>query len=738
MRWWLMALALTSLVSGSAGPARGEELVRETREIVVEDERLRPAEIFEDGPIETEVIEAEEIERLPATNAAEVVARLPGIRTQQRVQGEEAAVSIEGMPPEYTKVLVNGQRFTGALDGVTDLADIPVHNVERIEILRGNQGARYGTEAAGGVINIVTRRAPEEGVRFDVEGGAGNDGQVRGDASAAFRLGRTGILLSGGHEEIDGYELPEGSRFSRTQAGSEDSEFPEHYFYGTVDHDLRENLTLHSRLGWRREDYTYAVDPDSALFAADGSTRQKREYETWTSTTGFQWLASEATQVTADFTYFSGVTDSQVGRSFEQEETQYKVDLAVDHVLETGPLSHVLLGAVDFRRSFLGLGDEPLPSDVQLDESRHRIGDVDERFYETGLFFESETAFWRWATLLLSVRLQTHSRFDAAVLPQVGLMLTPHETLKIRLGWGRNRRNPALRDLYQPASPQLGGSYFLEGNPDLQPESSQSWRAGFEWSPIRQASLSVTGFWNDFDDSIRSVLDDTVVVGSNATEGAGEAPVTPAEIDADFFQLCSDPLVGFRLPGCDRFVGAGGGGGGGGVTGVPANLFRKHNLDSVVTRGIEVRLDVRPHALVELEVGYTLLDTEVRDSDRPQLRELPNEPEHVFHARLYATLPRAGTRFAIEAEWRDRAIVETSGTGLLGFSDPDTLSDPAFLLNLRIAQPVWRRVEVFLDARNLTNQRIVDSYAIRGRTFFIGVRATFHPSWDPMTLGGRS
>ena len=82
-------------------------------------------------------------------------------------------------------------------------------------------------------------------------------------------------------------------------------------------------------------------------------------------------------QVTADFTYFSGVTDSQVGRSFEQEETQYKVDLAVDHVLETGPLSHVLLGAVDFRRSFLGLGDEPLPSDVQLDESRHRIGDVD-------------------------------------------------------------------------------------------------------------------------------------------------------------------------------------------------------------------------------------------------------------------------------------------------------------------------------------------------------------------------
>lgn len=733
MRGCLMGLAIASLSAGFGALARAEQPVRETREIVVEDERLRPAEIFEDTAVETEVIEAEEIERLPASNAAEIVARLPGIRTQQRVQGEEAAVSIEGMPPEYTKILVNGQRFSGSLDGVTDLADIPVHNVERIEILRGNQGARYGTEAAGGVINIITRRPPENGVRFDVEGGAGNDGQVRGDASAAFRLGRTGILLSGGHKEIDGYPFPEDERFSQTQAGSEDSEFPEHYFYGTVDHDLREDLKLHSRLGWRLEDYDYALDSDRALFEGDGRSHQKREYETWTSTTGFQWLAGEATNVTGDFTYFSGVTDSEVGRSFEQEETQYKVDLAVDHVLETGPLSHVLLGAVDFRRSSLGLDNEPLPPGVQLDESRHLTGDVDERFHETGIFFESETAFWEWATLQLSVRLQTHSQFDEAVLPQVGLMLTPHETLKIRLGWGRNHRNPALRDLYQPASPQLGGAYFLQGNPELQPESSQSWRLGFEWSPIRRASLSVTGFWNDFDDSIRSVLDETVVVGTSVT-GGGEAPI-PGENEGDFFQLCSDPLVSFRLPGCERFVG---GGGGGVVTPIPASLYRKHNLDSVITRGIEVRLNVRPHALVELELGYTLLDTEVHDSDRPQLRELPNEPKHVFHARFYATLPQVDTQFAIEAEWRDRAIVETSGTGLLGFSDPDTLSDPAFLLNVRIAQPVWRRVELFLDARNLTNQRIIDSYPIRGRTFFLGVRATFHPSWDPARLGRRS
>jgi outer membrane receptor protein involved in Fe transport len=349
------------------------------------------------------------------------------------------------------------------------------------------------------------------------------------------------------------------------------------------------------------------------------------------------------------------------------------------------------------------------------------------------VFFELESALAEWATLRLGLRLQTHSRFDEAVLPQVAFMLTPHETLKVRLSWGENQRNPSLRDLYQPPSPQLGGSYFLAGNPELQPESSQSWRAGFEWSPIRQASFSVVGFWNDFDDSIRSVLDDTVVVGSNVVEENGA--LLPTELEADFLELCSDALVNFRLPGCQRLAG----GGAAGIISTPitSNLFRKQNLDAVRTRGLEVRLDVRPHARLELELGYTLLDTEVRDSDRPDLRELPNEPKHVATARLYATLPWSETQVAIESEWRDRAIIETSGTGLLGFSDSATLSQPAFLLNLRIAQPVWRRVEVFLDARNLTDERIIDSYPIRGRTFFVGVRARFHPSFDLARLARR-
>jgi outer membrane receptor for ferrienterochelin and colicins len=741
VRPWLLLLWLVLPLS-----ARGEEAVRETEEIVVEDERLRPAEVFEDTAIETEVIEREKIEALPARDVSDIVGRLPGIRTQQRVQGEDAAVSIEGMPPEYTKVLVNGARYTGEIGGVSDLADIPTHNVERIEVLRGNQGVRYGTDAAGGVINVITRQAPESGVGFDLDGGVGQDGQVKGFGTTGFHLGRLGVTVSGGHYEIDGFDAPPGDqRFTRSQAGNEDSERLERHFYSTFDYALSPQLDLYARVGWRREDWDFAQDePEEGetgpqqigAFEGTDSSHLQRDYDTWTSTAGFRFRPGEATTVTGDVNYFTGHTDSEVGREFVQDEDQYQVNLSGEHLVETGPISHALLAALDWRRSSLALDNGPLPPNI--DSTAIRGSDVDEWFYQTGLYLETESAFSEWASLVLGLRLQTHSRFDDALLPQVALLLRPHESLKLRFSWGENQRTPSLRDLYQPESPQLGGTYFLAGNPDLQPENSQSWRASFEWSPHRIASLAVVGFWNDFDDSIRAVLTRDIAVGSNVAEGTG---TLPESVLLDLLELCSDPLVNFRLIGCDVF--SGGTGGAGVVTGVTAPVYEKVNLDAVRTRGVEVRLNVRPYdpLRLELELGYTLLDTEVRDSDRPDLDELPNEPKHVVDGRLFFTLPRIGTDFALTASWRDRAVIETSGTGLLGFSDPTSLSDPAFLLDVRIAQPLprWPNVQVYLDAINLTDTRVIDSYAIRGRTFFVGVRASFHPTGLPAWMrGGRS
>jgi outer membrane receptor for ferrienterochelin and colicins len=749
VRAWL-AFLLFMLPLAPAAPVRGEDPVRDTQEIVVEDQRLRPAEVFEDTAIETEVITEEKIEALPARDVSDIVRGLPGIRTQQRVQGEDAIVSIEGMPPEYTKILVNGARYVGAVDGVTDLADIPAFNIERIEILRGNQGVRYGSDAAGGVINIITKPAPDEGVDFLVDGGAGEDGQVAGYGATGFKLGRLGVTVTGGHYEIDGFEAPDGERFTTTLAGNEDSERIERHFYSTFDYALTESLDLYARVGWRREDWDYVNEIDvedllrdagssaeatAGLAGLDTKTIDRRDYETWTSTAGFKWTPGDATTIQGDLHYFSGATDSSVGREFFQVEDQYQLILSGEHLLETGPLTHILTAALDYRRSSLDLENGAPPPNI--DPSELRGGDVDRWFYQTALYLETDTSFNEWVDLILGLRLQQHSQFADAVLPQVGLLFRPHETLRIRASWGENQRTPSLRDLYQPESPQLGGSYFLAGNPDLTEESSESWRLGADWSPHRIVSFSVVGFWNEFDDSIRSVLDRDIRIGSVTATGTGGGTLDPTT-SADFLELCSDPLIDFRLIGCDVFVN-GGVPGAGIVTDVFAPVYKKVNLDSVRTRGVEARVNLRPYDpwKLEIELGYTYLDTDVNDRERPTLRQLPNEPRNVVDARVFFEVPRSETNFAFSMQWRDRAIVENSGTGLLGFADAATLSSPAFLMDVRIAQPLkpwFPNVEVYLDAKNLTNTRIIDSYAIRGRTFFVGVRANWNPKEWPSWL----
>lgn len=718
---WLARAILAAVLGGSA-PIGAEEPVHRAEDIVVEEQTLRPAEVFQDRPIETEILTEEEIRSLPAQNAAEVVDQLPGIRTQQRVQGEDAAVSIEGMPPEYTKILVDGQRYAGEIGAVTDLADIPIANVERIEILRGSQGLRYGTEAAGGVINLVTKDPPREGGRASLEGGYGQDKRVVGRATVGWGGETLGASLWVDHGQIDGYEPPEdvdavfvgAGRGSRTMTDDVNAKIVAR---------PRENLTLRTRMGWRREDDDLVGIGENGIVGGDGIDAS-REEQRWFVSQEAEGFVGDATRIVGALTWYDSRLESEVGRTFRLDEDEAKLDLAVDHFFATGPVQHAVTFGVDARLDRLQLDEGGLPPGI--DNPALRTDAVEERFTKTGLFLIGETELVDWAALHWGVRAQLHSEFDTEILPQVALLLTPFAQmegwgdLKIRLSWGRNHRTPSLRDLFQPPVAQLGGAYFLAGNETLTSESSTSWRAGFEYSPFRWMAVSAVGFWNDIDDHIRSTFSGSLPVGTR--EEVVEVPAARPGLDL----ICS--VTGFFFPECAAL----------GATvrqtvlvERTAPLFRKTNLDSVRTRGVEARLDLRPWPFFALHLGYTFLDTEVLDSNLIDLDELPNEPAHTVDARVVLTAPRTATQLTVRGRWRDRAVSETSGTGLLGFASP-ALTDPSLVIDARLTQPVGRlfgrerdAIQIYTDVYNATNEEAVDSNAIRGRTVFVGVRMAF-------------
>lgn len=706
---WL-AITTGVAISVSFAPAGAEE-VRRARDILVEGRTLEPAEIFEDTPTETEVLTRDDIQERPATNAAEVVRKLPGIRTQRRVQGEQAAVSVEGLPANYTKILVDGERYTGEVGGVQDLRDLPIGDVERIEILRGTQGLRHGTEAGGAVINLITRGAPRDAWRGSLSGGGGDAGKILGNGAVGVGNDWLGASLSFDHDQIDGFDAPDDLDEGVLTGGNADSRRLSRDVYGTLRYEPLAELRLETKLGWREEDERLAFD--------DLDDFDRRVFERWVLTQDVEWLASERTRVLGTVHWYDGRTESDVGRDVVIDDQEVKLHLAGEIFVETGPFSHALTAGVDARFDSLDLEEgEVAPSLVEAGLDAAPGGEtVREELQKAGFFLIGESELSRWASLEWGGRLQLHSEFDPRFVPQAAVLFRPHETLKLRVSVGRNYFTPSLRDLYQPAVPNVGGSYFLEGNPDLEPETSTSYRAGLEWTPRSWVSFSTVGFWNDIEDHIRSTRPPD---GGLITVGFEERLVTvPEDIRPGLAFICRDAMP--PPPICDVLE-----------SGVPQTvqspvtraLFRKQNLDTVTTRGFETRIELRPHHRFDLQLGYTWLDTKVVDSNLVGLTELPNEPHHTVDVLTRVTAPWVETDLILQARWRGRALIESSGTGLLGFTTANR-SDDSLFLDLRVSRAITPSVEVHADVRNLTDERVEDSNVVRGRTWFLGLRMRF-------------
>ncbi|NWG73565.1 MAG: TonB-dependent receptor plug domain-containing protein, partial [Rubrivivax sp.] len=134
-----------------------------------------------DAPAAISVVPRREIEARGVDNVLDAIRGVPGLSLQGRTIGGRKVISIRGMDSDQTLFLVDGKRV-GASDGVMGHSDyeydwIAVNDIERIEVVRGPLSALYGSEAMGGVVNVITRRPSAE--RWS--GGAAVEGLWPGD-----------------------------------------------------------------------------------------------------------------------------------------------------------------------------------------------------------------------------------------------------------------------------------------------------------------------------------------------------------------------------------------------------------------------------------------------------------------------------------------------------------------------------------------------------------------------------
>jgi outer membrane receptor for ferrienterochelin and colicins len=426
-----------------------------------------------DSIVTTDVVTREQIEASGASDASEVLETLPGVQVTRSFRG--AGVRMQGLDPRYTLVLVDGERVIGQTDGVVDLARIPAERIERIEIVKGAASALYGSDAVGGVINIITRqpRAPLESQTV-LSYGSRNTADASEALAAAREKWDAGLEL--GYHRTDGYDWDPGDL--------------------QTDGNAVEEASVGGRAG-------VDVSPDLEL-ALDGSYRiqDSRGVDQTGSATFDRQNLTEDASARIGGTHRSATAKTQLHAGGSLYRDQYALDQRDADDLDQYEDARETLAQLDAQRDqvwgrqLLSLGAEAAQATLvspRLSEDGLR--------YRGAVFAQDEWRVTDAVTLVPSARVDVDSWFGTHPTPRLAARWDVNEALALRVNAGLGFRAPTFEEMFLSFSNPSAG-YQVAGNPDLEPETSVGVTAGAECAASSRVQLRLDGFYTELHDLI--------------------------------------------------------------------------------------------------------------------------------------------------------------------------------------------------------------------------------------------
>lgn len=436
---------ITSLLCLAAAPASASD--GSLDEVVVVATRL-PVPATKVGNT-VEVIDQREIEASQAIVVSDLLASQPGIGvTRSGGPGALTALRIRGAEGDHTLVLIDGVQINdpASTGGGFDFGNLMVGDISRIEVLRGAQSTLYGSQAIGGVINIVT-----------AEGGETAGGSVQAEygsldstlLKAAFggRAGSASGRLAGSWYRTDG--------ISTFGAGNERDAFRNTSLAGRMGYELGPAARIDVRGYYARSRVeTDGYPPPNYVFADAGDYADKRQFVGYAGielgspgSSLRHRLAFQATHTDRD--EYSGAFGavSSFGRyRGENERAEYQGSWQV------APGYSAVFG-LQHERSRMRNDIDPLSADARLDSA----------------YLQLQAEPVRGLTLTGGYRRDDHDSFGTHGSLQFAAAWQAGPDTVLRASWGQGFKAPTLYQLYS--------GY---GNPGLAPETARSWDAGIE------------------------------------------------------------------------------------------------------------------------------------------------------------------------------------------------------------------------------------------------------------------
>ena len=360
--------------------------------------------------------------------------------------GAAGGISLRGLSGGTARMMV-------LIDGHPQYAGIFGHPIadayqsllaDKVEVLRGPASVLYGSNAMGGVINIVTRKMHEDGVHTNLHAGYGSYNTVETELTNMVRKGRFSSVISGSYNRTDGHR--------------DDMGFEQYGGYAKLGYDITDNWNMYADVNVTHFNASYPGPVSAPL--VDGDQRITRGVSSFAVTNNNEKTSGAASffynwgthWINDGYTPSAGQT-SQDGR-FNSRDNMMGVSLFQSTQFFKG-------NRITFGFDWFRYGGKAWTDYVAGEREGTRNDLVDKHEDEFAGYMDFRQNIGKWLTLNAGLRVDNHSRVGTEWIPQAGLAFHLPHAIELKASASKGFRYPILREMYM----------FPPQNHDLKPES---------------------------------------------------------------------------------------------------------------------------------------------------------------------------------------------------------------------------------------------------------------------------
>lgn len=740
-------------------------------------------EMLKEAPETKTIISRADLDRKGARTLSDALAAEQDIQMGTDNMGRKT-VSIRGADARHTLILVDGRRLAGGLSkfyGATDEVNrIGLDDIDHIEIIRGSGTARYGADAIGGVINIITKVSHRQGVRLTTEGSWIDVKGHQYNHSIGYSTGD----LGGGTYMDFSYGWSKTAPFLYDRDGSSMQYYGERNPMSaraefTIGKDETITISADRQTEDLQKDTSLGRVIDMIAYEDAWRNNFSIDWKKQTSRTDYHvrlYQTEHNSDVNYDvfgkpgvpyrhmyFDYFNRIDNVMEASIGVMAHDKHYVTVGADYHDEYGEGTRIHVPG-QTAREVSRLYVRPAKDNPSIISKTTAKADV----YETSLSYYSAYIMDDWQVgkkllVIPSLRYTNHSHFGVNVSPSIGATYKARNNVRFKANIGTSFATGGIAELYHDwemyepslnASPPIRNGWFFQGNPELKPEKALNMDISVEKDFDKKTSAKITLFRNDYKDYMQIMY-----------KGEKDSKNLYGRTYYDRQILYPDPYGWYSYDDLVNNLNAANSWSDiendvidetDYAKGIPAtdDIYTYENIAKARTQGIEAEVSHQVARDFNIKAGYTYLDA----YDRQTGKRLEGRGRHMLNLTMTYSDPKNGWRATFWGDYtrnyldiRDRiATGRLTGSGArnlehVEFTDPNTGKVYRMFKNEADAK-AYMRGDIQHDATRekvareknygLWNLMIEKDYH-HFLTFYAGVTNIFN-QYDPfLGMGGR-